>query len=190
MKKVRREDIVDYVTYEEQRDAFRSTVLTIKEARRIHLGESLTFLFENTDTMRYQIQEMMRAERIVKETDIQHEIDTYNELLGDSGELGCTLLIEIDDPQERDTKLRQWHNLPEHLYAVLEDGTQVPVTYDPRQVGDEKVSSVQYLKIKTGGRTPVSLGCKHPELSVESPLNTSQKSALTEDLQGDPVPSK
>jgi hypothetical protein len=91
MKRVTRQEILDYVTYEEQRDKFRKKIMKIKEPRRINVAGVLSFLFENTDTIRYQIQEMMRVERMVKETDIQHEINTYNELLGDSGELGCTL---------------------------------------------------------------------------------------------------
>ena len=108
MKRVTRQEILDYVTYEEQRDKFRKKIMKIKELRRINVAGVLSFLFENTDTVRYQIQEMIRVERMVKETDILHEIKTYNELLGDSGELGCTLLIEIDDPDERDEKLTQW----------------------------------------------------------------------------------
>jgi len=183
MKHVRREDIVDYMTYEEQREAFRASIFKIKAPRRIHLGEHLTFLFENNETMRYQVQEMMRAERIVKEADILHEIKTYNELLGGTGELGCTLLVEIDNPEERDLKLREWLNLPEYLYATLADGTRLSFTFDRRQIGDEKVSSVQYLKLNTGGQVPLSLGCHHPKLSLEEPITPEQKAALTEDLQ-------
>ena len=82
MRPVKREEILDYITYTEKRSELQSSVLKQKEPRRIHLGEYLTFLFENTDTVRYQIQEMMKAEQIVKEEAIQHEIDTYNELLG------------------------------------------------------------------------------------------------------------
>ena len=82
MRPVQREEILDYITYTEKRSELQSSVLKQKEPRRIHLGEYLTFLFENTDTIRYQIQEMMKAEQIVKEEAIQHEIDTYNELLG------------------------------------------------------------------------------------------------------------
>ena len=85
MKLVTRQEILDYVTYEEQRDKFRKKIMKIKELRRINVASVLSFLFENTDTILYQIQEMIRVERIVKETYIQHEINTYNELLGDSG---------------------------------------------------------------------------------------------------------
>ena len=97
-----------------------------KGERRVHVGRYLTFLFENRDTIRYQVQEMMRAERMVREADIPHEIETYNELLGAGGDLGCTLLIEIDDPAERAEKLGRWLGLPQRLYAKLEDGTKRP----------------------------------------------------------------
>ena len=93
MRPVKREEILDYITYTEKRSELQLSVLKQKEPRRIHLGEYLTFLFENTNTVRYQIQEMMKAEQIVKEEAIQHEIDTYNELLGSKGELGCVLPV-------------------------------------------------------------------------------------------------
>ena len=78
MKRVQREDILDFMTYEDTRNDVRKNALSIKKDRRIHLGEHLTFLFENTDTIQYQIQEMVRTERIVRESDILHEIKTYN----------------------------------------------------------------------------------------------------------------
>src|SRR6185503_4151147 len=108
MKRVERHDIVDYETYTDLREQFRAEVMKIKASRRVHLGEYLTLLFENHATVRYQIQEMIRAERIVRESDILHEIETYNELLGKAGELSCTLLIEIEDHAVRDKKLQQW----------------------------------------------------------------------------------
>ena len=113
MKPVERSEIIDYATYEEQRDALRTEVMAAKAPRRVHIGEYLTLLFENHLTIQYQIQEMVRTERMVKEADIKHEIDTYNELLGGKGELGCTLLIEIEDPAVRTEKLAQWWRLPE-----------------------------------------------------------------------------
>jgi hypothetical protein len=81
--------------------------------RRVHVGPHLTVLFENHETVRYQVQEMMLAERIVRETDVQHELDTYTELLGGPGELSATLLIEIEEPRERDEKLVRWLDLPQ-----------------------------------------------------------------------------
>ena len=182
MRPVERCEIVDYVTYEEQRSAIREQVLRVKESRRIHVGDHLTFLFENAETVRYQVQEMMRAEKIVKESDIQYEINTYNELLGSEGELGCVLLIEYASPEERDVQLRKLLGLPEKLYALLEDGRRIPAKLDARQIGDDRLSSVQYLKFDTGGATPVALGSDHPHLTLEAHLSPEQRQALTEDL--------
>ena len=156
--------------------------MKIKDLRRINVGGVLSFLFENTDTVRYQIQEMIRVERIVKETDILHEIKTYNELLGNSGELGCTLLIEIDDSEERQEKLIQWLDLPNHLYLSLKDGSRIRASFDERQIGDSRLSSVQYIKFDTGGKTPFAIGSDLPLLKAETTLTVEQQKALSEDL--------
>ncbi|MBI2529169.1 MAG: DUF3501 family protein [Candidatus Rokubacteria bacterium] len=184
MSGVRREEIVDHETYSEGREAFRARVLEVKRPRRVHLGESLTLLFENPLTIRYQIQEMLRAERIVREADIRHEIETYNEILGSPGELGVTLLIEIEDAEVRAAKLREWWALPEHLYLELEDGTRVPARFDARQRGDGRLSSVQYLRFAVGGRAPVAAGVDLPGLECVVQLSDEQRRALAEDLAG------
>jgi len=182
MKLVTREEVLDYVTYEEQRDKFRNKVLNIKESLRIHLGDYLTFLFENHDTIQYQIQEMMRIEKIVKEADIQHEIDTYNEILGSTGDLGCTLLIEIDDPAERDIKLTDWFGLPEKIYLELASGKKAYAQFDPKQMGEDRLSSVQYLRFKVDGDTPVAIGAEHENLSIEAKLTSKQRDALAKEI--------
>ena len=182
MQPVERSTVLDYVTYNEKRDEIRAEVLEIKKPRRVHVGAELTFLFETTDTMRYQVQEMMRVEQIVREADIQHEIDTYNEVLGGPGDLGCTLLIEIDDPAERDVKLSAWLDLPKHLYVKVEGGEKVYATYDERQIGDTRLSSVQYIKFETKGKKPVAIGSDLPALTVEAELTEEQRTALAEDV--------
>ena len=116
--RVTREEIVDFETYRDERAAYRPKVIAIKAPRRVHVGGVLTFLFENHDTIRYQVQEMMLAERIVKEAEIRHELDTYNELLGDAGGLGCSLLIEIEDEKERAVKLTEWLALPNFMHIA------------------------------------------------------------------------
>ena len=182
MKYVSRNEILDYVTYEDQRSEIREKIMKIKKLRRINVGGILSFLFENIDTVRYQIQEMIRVERIVKEADIHHEIKTYNELLGKPGELGCTLFIEIDDPIERDEKLTKWLDLPRHLYTKVEDGTQIMATFDKRQIGDVRLSSVQYIKFNTEGKIPIAIGSDHPLLKMETSLTSEQKKTLSDDL--------
>ena len=184
MRAVRRSELLDLAAYERSRGELRAAVIEEKRKRRVHVAGVLTFLFENTATMRYQIQEMIRAERMTKEPDILHELETYNELLGKKGELGCALLIEIDDPARRDAKLREWLLLPKHLYLVTASGKRVPATYDPRQVGSDRLSSVQYLKFDVKGEAPVALGSDLPGLALEVALTPEQRAALEEDLGG------
>ncbi len=182
MNPVVRNEVLDYQTYQDGRDAFRAEVLKAKALRRVHIGEHLTLLFENHLTVLYQIQEMVRTERIVREADIVHEINTYNDLLGGKGELGCTLLIEIDDAAQRAIKLKAWWQLPEKIYLLLAGGERVYAKYDARQRGEDKLSSVQYLKFDTAGRTPIAAGVDMPELQAEQPLTSEQQVALKEDL--------
>jgi len=185
MRTVRRDELLPLELYERSRAEIRSGVLEAKRRRRIHVGGDLTFLFENAATIRYQVQEMIRAERMTREADIAHELETYNELLGARGELGCTLLIEIPEPADRDVKLREWLGLPAHLYAKLEDGTKVRARFDARQVGDDRLSSVQYLKFDVQGRVPVALGSDLPALPAETALTPEQREALAQDLAAD-----
>lgn len=184
MRPVRREEILPLEAYERTRAELRPAILEAKKPRRVHVGPHLTLLFENTATIRYQIQEMVKAERMTREEDIRHELDTYNELLGGQGELGATLLIEITEQADRDVKLRQWLGLPAHLYLELEDGTRVRPTFDPRQVGDERLSSVQYLKFDVKGQVPVAAGSDLPALTLATPLAPEQRAALRQDLAG------
>lgn len=185
MKPVERSEILDYVTYGEQREQIRASALRAKSVRRILVGEHFTFLFENRETVRYQVQEMMRVEKIVKEGDIQHELDTYNELLHPAGTLGCTLLIGIDDEAERDGKLKEWMGLNEHIYAKMPDGTRVPPEWDARQVGDTRLSSVQYLSFTLGTEAPVAIGISMTGIEAETELSDGQREALQSDLNAD-----
>lgn len=180
--KIQPSEILPFEEYEVRRGAIRARALEEKRPRRVHLGP-LTFLFENAVTLRYQVQEMVRAERLRRPEEIQHEVDTYNEVLGGPGELGCALLIELADPAERDAKLRAWLRLPEHLYLRLEDGRKVRPAYDPRQVGEDRLSSVQYLRFPVDGATPAAVGCDLPGIAGEVALAPEQRAALGADLR-------
>jgi hypothetical protein len=185
VNRVERSEILDYVTYGEQREAIRASALRAKSVRRVLVGEYFTFLFENRETVLYQVQEMMRIEHIVKEDDIQHELDTYNELIHPAGTVGCTLLVGIDDEQLRDQKLHEWMGLNEHIYAKLPDGSFARPTWDPRQVGDTRLSSVQYLSFALGPEAPVAIGIEMPGIEAETQLSAAQRDALLGDLCAD-----
>ena len=183
MRRVARSEIVDYVTYNDLRPQLRERALAAKRDRRVVVADCLTFLFENHDTIRYQVQEMMRVEHIVREADIVHELSTYNDLIGQGGELGATILIGLDDPAERDAKLTRWIDLPRHLYVALADGTRVRARWDERQVSDRRLSSVQYVMFPVRGAAPVACGVDLAgELVGETTLSAEQRAALAADL--------
>jgi hypothetical protein len=182
MRKVSREEVRKPAEYAAVRDEFRRSVLEQKDKRRVHVGSHLTFLFENHDTVLYQVQEMLRAENITSEPEIQHEMDTYNELLGERGELGCTLLIEIDDPSKRAELLARWKDLPNTLYIETRNNVRVAAQFDSRQVGEGRISSVHYLKFRIGDQVPLKVGCSHPEIAAETTLTPEQTAALCRDL--------
>lgn len=185
MRPVDRAEILDLATYERMRPDVRREVIAAKQARRVHLGEHVTLLFENRRTVWYQVQEMLRTERITDEPGIAHELATYNEILGGPGELGATLLIELDDPAVRAVKLREWRELPRHAYARLAAGGRVRPWFDPRQIGAERLSSVQYLRFAVGGQVPLAFGLDLPGLAAETTLSPEQRQALATDLAAD-----
>lgn len=188
MKPVERAEILDFVTYEEQRPAIQAAAIAAKKLRRVVVAECLTFLFESHETIRYQILEMVRTERMVRERDILHELETYNELLGQGGELGVTLLVGLESPVERDEKLRRWTALPRHLYVRMADGTQVRARWDERQISHERLSSVQYLRFAVDGQAPVACGIDFAgELVGETMLTPEQRAAIAGDLEWTPA---
>lgn len=178
---VNRSEIIDYQTYEDHRAEIRSEVFEIKKHRRIHLGENLTFLFENHETIRYQILEIMRAEKIARESAIQEELNTYNNFLGKPGELACVLLIEIEAESDRKPLLESWMGLEKCIYLLDQKGNKIFAQHDPTQVGDRRLSAVQYLKFVIK-EPPIALGCTFDELAGEVELTKAQKDALVEDL--------
>ena len=178
---VNRSELSDYQTYEEHRQDIKREVFEVKKHRRIHLGENLTFLFENHATIRYQIQEIMRVEKIVKESAIQAELDTYNNFLGNSGELACVLLIEIENESDRKPLLENWMGLEQCVYLLEEGENKVFAQHDPTQVGDRRLSAVQYLKFPLKG-SPTAIGCTFNDLAGEIKLTKEQKTALSTDL--------
>jgi len=178
-------DIVAGRAYEDGRAEVRRRVLEeLAPPRRVHLGDHLTLQFENTETLLYRIQEVARAERLTRDAELEREIDTYGALVGGDGELGLTLLIEIADPDERPGLLAEWAPLVDHVYARLEDGETAYATRSPRDPGEDELSSVHYMKLDTGGRTPIALGSDWEGYRVEVALSEAQRAALSADLAG------
>lgn len=188
MKTITLSEIRNIADYELMRDQWRPEVLAIKERRRIRLGDHITFLFENRDTVRYQIQEMMRIERIVRECDIAHEVETYNELIPAPGELSASMLIEYETAVERNVKLRELLGLEHHLWIEVSGAGRTPAIFDERQIATDRISSVQYVKFKlTPAQTAnwhkgAKLLSDHPGYSAERPLSEAERNELSADF--------
>src|SRR3954463_7510887 len=125
MSKLTLDDIADLREYERERDSFRERVIALKKRRRIALGPVVTLVFENRDTIRFQIQEMARAERMLTDEAIQTELDIYNPLVPEPGQLAMTLFIELTDKDGLMNWLPKLVGIERSLELRLADGTVV-----------------------------------------------------------------
>src|SRR3954471_11536699 len=132
MKKLTRQDIRGPAAYEAVRDEMRRRIIDIKKGRRVSVGPSDALVFENRDTMITQIEEMCRAERLFDDAKIQEEIDVYNQVLPDDGQLAATLFVEIPTEAAVSRTLNKLVGLHEHVWLVI-GGTRVKATFDPEQ---------------------------------------------------------
>jgi hypothetical protein len=189
MKTVELHEIRNIADYELSRNTWRPQIIALKDLRRIRVGGHLTFLFENRDTVRYQIQEMMRIERIVDPKAIRHEVDTYNELIPFRGELSATLLIEYDTPEERAIKLHELLGLEEHVFLVVPGEPPAKARFDTRQISTDRLSAVQYAKfpLTPEQRAKWHSGAKivvdHPKFEAEAQLTPEQLRELAQDFE-------
>jgi len=194
MRKLTVDDIVDLRAYEREREEFRAHVIALKKSRRIALGDLVTIVFENTDTMRFQIQEMARAEKMLRDEQIEHEVETYNQLIPDPGQLSGTLLLELTS----DAELREWLpklvDIERHIVFTFPDGSTArgkPSDEDEQRLTrDDTTAAVHFLKfeptpeqIAAFDTGPVRLGSDHPAYLHTTELDAEQRAALAADLR-------
>jgi hypothetical protein len=194
MKKLTVDDIRDMRAYERERDELRREVIELKRVRRVTLGPIMTLAFENTTTMRWQVQEMARAERMLRDEQIAHEVATYNELIPEAGELSATLLIELTS----EAALREWLprlvGVEHHLWIVLADGTRVPGQLseedEERLTREDVTAAVHFVKFRFTdeqvdmfARGEVHVVVDHPEYDHDVVLSAEQHAELLGDLQ-------
>jgi len=194
MRKLTVEDILDSRAYERERDAIRRQVIDLKRTRRVALGPIMSMVFENTETMRWQVQEMARAERMLRDEQIEHEVETYNQLIPDAGELSATLLLELTS----ELALREWLprlvGIERSVALVLTDGSRVrgiPNDEDEaRLTRDDTTAAVHFLKFRFAPeqvaafpRSPVRVVIDHPEYQQDVELTEEQHAALLSDLR-------
>jgi len=192
MRKLTIDDIADQRAYERERDEFRTRIIAMKKRRRIALGDLMAIVFENTDTMRFQVQEMARIERMRTDEQIEHEIETYNELIPNPGELSATLFIEINDKAKLSEWLPKLVGIQHSIFFRLSDGSVVaslPQDEERLTREDTTTTTVHYVKfdftpeqVPLVGAGPTRLVVEHPAHSVEVELNDDQRAELAADL--------
>jgi hypothetical protein len=189
------DDIADLRAYERERDEFRDHVIALKRRRRVGIGPIVTVLFENRDTIRFQIQEMARAERMLTDEAIQAELDVYNPLIPEPGQLAMTMFIELTDKDGLVNWLPRLVGIERSLELRLADGTIVACTPEPSHEAqltrEEITASVHYVyfdltdeQVAAFEAGPVILALEHPNYREATPLAEDTRAELLADLRG------
>lgn len=197
-RKLTLDDIADLRAYERERAEFRARVIEIKRRRRVELGTFVTVMFENRDTMRLQVQEMARVEKTITDEGIQEELDAYNPLIPEPGQLCATLFIELTS----DDAMREWLpklvGIERSVVVRLADGSEVRGAVDPVHASqltrDEVTAAVHYMtfeftpeQIDVFARGPVIVAIDHPAYREEIDLAPMAIDELLRDLHDDPA---
>jgi hypothetical protein len=179
--------------YAKSRKDFRAMVLAHKKNRTVHLGEHLTLVFEDALTIQYQVQEMLRIEKIFEEQGIQEELDAYNPLVPDGHNFKATMLIEYEDENERKAALARLKGIEDRTYVKVEGCAPVYAVADEDldRENEEKTSAVHFLRfdltkemadaLKYG--VALAIGVDHPHYkAVLDPVAPAVRAALVKDL--------
>jgi hypothetical protein len=192
MQRIRLDEVKNLYEYEKVREAFRREVIALKTRRRIAVGDRLSFVFENRQTVLFQIQEMIRAERIVADARIQDEIDVYNDLIPGPGELSATLFIEIEDKDRIKPELDRFMGIDEGRHVWLQVGREFAIAgeFEAGHSSEDKLAAVHFVRFplpeparRAFAREPVALVVEHPGYRARTELSAEARAALLEDLQ-------
>jgi hypothetical protein len=191
MGKILRRDILGPARYAPVRDDYRKRVIALKKHRRVELGDRVSLVFENRDTLIFQIEEMLRAEGITAEEGIQAELDVYNSMMPTEHELSATLFLEVPRDEDAREALHRFVGLDEHVTLVIGEH-RVPAAFEPgRQEGD-RISAVQYTRYpldaaaKAALRTPgtkLAVEIAHPNYRHRTELGEDARAALAKDVE-------
>lgn len=192
MKLLTPNDLLPIDQYERQRDAYRSRIIALKQRRRVSLGPLITLVFENRETLRFQIQEMIRAERILESDKVQDELDVYNALLPTKQELSATLLIEITEAARMKEWLDRFMGLDHgRTVAIVAAGESAFGQFEGGHSHETKISAVHFVRFRPGDamkhvfadlRQPVSLTVDHNGYHETVPVSGSLREEWLADL--------
>ena len=193
MPQITRESLMTLESYSRIRASFRTEIIAHKKNRFVMLGEHISLHFEDEKTMRYQIQEMLRAERTFEESGIQDELDAYNPLVPDGSNWKATMMIEYPDPDVRKVELAKLKGVEDTIWMQVAEQPKVYAIADEdlERENDEKTSSVHFLRFELDptsvaaakAGSPVRIGVDHPAYTVAAiTLTDNVRTALVVDL--------
>jgi len=192
MKKLTHADLWKLEDYSRERSAFRTKVIAHKKNRTVHLGAHLTLIFEDRLTVQYQVQEMLRIERIFEAAAIDEELGAYNPLIPDGANLKATLLIEYDDVEMRKRELEKLRGIEDEIALRVGDSPQVLAIADEDldRSNETKTSAVHFLRFEltpamvasARAGAPLAFSVDHPHYSAKVAVEGATRAALVADL--------
>ena len=193
-RKLTLDDIADLRAYERERPDFRAHVIEVKRRRRLAIGEMLTIMFENRDTMRLQIQEMIRAEKLVTDEGVMEELKVYNPMIPMPGQLCATLFLELTSEDQVREWLPKLAGLEDSICIQLSDGSKVRGSIDAQHAAGltrpDVTAAVHYLtfeftekQIEQFAFGPVSVLCDQPNYREVAPFSDDTRDELLTDLR-------
>ena len=195
MNPLSREDLFSLEQYAEKRAAFRARVIEHKKDRRVDIGPNLSLYFEDRLTIQYQVQEMLRIERIFEADAIQDELEAYNPLIPDGSNLKCTAMFEFTDVAERRRRLAELAGVENHIWLQVGEHEKVfaIANEDLDRSTDEKTSAVHFMRFELtpGMKTALAageslrMGVEHDLYRYSVTLNDASRNALIKDLSSD-----
>jgi len=193
MSKLSHEDLYSLEEYARIRPEFRAKVIAHKKHRRVPIGPNAALYFEDTLTMQYQVQEMLRIERIFEPEGIDEELSVYNPLIPDGMNWKATFMIEFGDVEERKEALAKMLGIDKHIWVQVEgfDKVRPIANEDLDRETEDKTSSVHFMRFELTGDmvaavlkgASISAGIDHPAYDYSTELSPEARDSLAADLQ-------
>ncbi|HEX6530114.1 MAG TPA: DUF3501 family protein [Burkholderiales bacterium] len=190
---IQRDSLLSLEAYAKQRGQFRAQVMEHKKRRTVHVGAHVTLQFEDELLIRYQIQEMLRIERIFEEDGIRGELEAYNPLIPDGANWKATMFIEYPDVDERQRMLARLKGIEARTWVQAEGGERVYAIADEdlERENEEKTAAVHFVRFEVSPAmrealrrgAKLSIGVDHPEYRAAVDASAEQRASLLEDLK-------
>lgn len=192
MAQIAPESLLSLEVYARERNAYRSRVIAHKKLRTVHAGENVTLIFEDETTIRYQVQEMLRIERIYEEEGIRGELEAYNPLIPDGGNWKATMLIEYPEAEERRRRLAELKGIEDRAWVEVAGCARVYAIADEdlERENEEKTSAVHFVRFELDGAmrqalkqgAGLSVGVDHPNYRASATVAPEVRASLAGDL--------